>query len=548
MSRLRKVFLQSFIFFLLTAAGFSQDFSITTIQNGHNPPKPPSVREEKSSSLHVTSYPSGAKVYFDGAYKGTTPLTIDDISSGYHNVKVEKEHYRDETERIYFSGNRKKDLHARLVQISGYLRVYSDPSGASLTVNGNSYHQGTLLELDEGAYTVRAKKFGYEESTQTVYVSRQLTTTQTIRMNTALFRLESISINRSKFNPNNTGSLASVKITTHVNAPENGIMTVRYAGGAEVFSTPVSFTTWTENFYWTGTDNYGNIVQDGLYTIEIAAGGQRASCVVTVDSNLVYPDLSLTNGGTGIGSVVSAESFPEGSAFLELDGGLILNNSIREIYQVPLSLGFLWSPSDCFELGLAFRPYLNGEDSVINFSSSVKISFQSVLLNGSSFCWGFFFRLGFATGPLYLPYGIDAGNGSGLGAVLGFKFNDLYIGGEASLIINPTSGLLTHSDDRIWKAGLILKKQFDSGSLGLFTTMNLADGDFNYTENRNGTEYDASGSFDNECVWEAGFEGSWYFSSSPIQLVFRGGTYIMPQNSENRIIYPHAQIGLKFLY
>ncbi|MBP5358429.1 MAG: hypothetical protein J6Y69_04500 [Treponema sp.] len=78
--------------------------------------------------------------------------------------------------------------------------------------------------------------------------------------------------------------------------------------------------------------------------------------------------------------------------------------------------------------------------------------------------------------------------------------------------------------------------------------MNLADGDFNYTDNKNGTEYNVSGSFDNDCIWETGFEGSWNFSSSPIQLFFKGGTYIMPQNSENRIIYPHAQIGLKFLY
>ncbi|MBP5358428.1 MAG: PEGA domain-containing protein [Treponema sp.] len=468
MSRLNKAFLLPILFFLFITEAFSQDASIDasiiSVQHGRSTPKPPAVKEEVQSTLYVSSNPSGAKVYLDGTYKGTTPLTIEGISSGYHQIKVEKEHYRDETERIYFSGRSKRKFHAHLVQISGYLRVYSDPSGASLTVNGNSYYQGSLLELDEGAYTVRAKKFGYEEKSQTVYVSRRLTTTQTISLDRAIFRIESISSNRSKFNPNNTGSLASVKITAHVNAPENGIMTVRYAGGEEVFSTPVSFTTWTEQMYWTGTDNYGNIVQDGLYTIEIEAGGHKASCLVTVDSNLVYPDLSLTNGGTGIGSVASAESFPDDSSFLEIGAGIIMGNNIREIYQVPLSLGFLWSPSDCFELGLAFRPYLNGEDSVINFSSSVKLSFQTDLLNNATFCWGVFFRLGFATGPLYLPYGIDAGNGSGFGAVLGLKFNDMYIGGEASLIINPTSGLLTHSDDRIWKAGLALKSSLTTAA------------------------------------------------------------------------------------
>ena len=547
MTRINKAFL-SIIFFLFAAEGFSQNASITGVQHGHSTPKPPSVNTEKLASLRVTSTPDGAKVYLDGEYKGTTPITIENITSGYHQIKVAKEHYKSETERIYISGKSRKNFRAKLVQISGYLRLYSDPAGASITVNGNSYYQGSLLELDEGSYTVRAKKFGYEERIQTVYVTRRLTTTQTINMNRAIFRIESISTNRAKFNPNNTGSLASVKITSHVNAPENGMMTVRYAGGEEVFSTSVSFTTWTEHFYWTGCDNYGNLVQDGLYTIEIEAGGQKASCLVTVDSNLVYPDLSLTNGGTGIGSVASAESFPDDSSFLELDAGIIMNRSIKDLYQVPLSLGFLWSPSEHFELGLAFRPYLSGGDSVINFSTSMKLSFQTDFYNNVSLCYGLLFRIGFATGPLYLPYGIDAGNGAGLGAVLGVKINDLYLGGEASLIINPTSGLLTHSEDRIWKAGLALRKQFDGGSLGVFTTLNVADGEYNYTETQNGTEYEASGSFDNDCIWEAGFEGSWYFSSSPIQLVFSGGTYIMPQDTETRIIHPHAQIGLKFLF
>ena len=546
MKRLSRIFL-TLVLSLFTLTGFSQNANIGGITYGPGSPKPPSVVKEKESSLRVTSSPSGASVYLDGVYKGSTPLTIENIEGGYHNVKLVKEHYKDEVERVYIPKNSRKSLHARLIQISGYLRLYSEPSGASITVNGSSYIQGSLLELDEGYYTVKARKFGYEDASRTVYVSRWVTSTQTIVLDKAAFRLGSISANRSKFNPFAQASLSSVKITTHVNAPAEGRMTVSYADGEEVFSRDISFTTWTENFYWTGTDYNGNMVGDGLYKIEIQAEGQRTSCLVTVDSNLVYPSLSLTNGGSGIGSVASADSFPEDSSFFELDAGLIFGNSFKDIYQIPLSLGFLWSPSQCFELGLAFRPYLSGEDSVINFSSSIKITFQTELSDSAAFCWGFLWRIGFATGPLYLPYGIDAGNGTAFGGVLGFKTKDLYVGGEASFIINPTSGLFTQSDDRMWKAGLALQKSFDAGSLGIFAGMNLTNGEYFCKIEEDGSETVVQGGFENHLIWEVGFESSWYILSSPVQAVFKGSTYIKPQDSRPVLIYPHAQIGLKFL-
>ena len=547
MKCLHKVFISILLFSLTAAQVFSQNANIGGFTYGHNAPKTP-VIEKKGGTLRITSSPTGSSVYLDGSYKGTTPLTIENIKGGYHTLKVEKKHYRGESRSIYISENSKRNYHARLEQISGYLRVYSEPSGASLSINGNSYSQGSLVELDEGHYTIRAKRFGYEEKSQTIYVPRLRTITQTICMNRAEFRLESISVSRKKFNPQAQASLASIKLTAKVNAPETGILSVKDSSGSEVFSSPVSFTTWTEQFYWTGTDSFGNLVQDGRYTIEILAGGQRASCMVEVDSSLVYPDLSLTNGGSGIGTVASAENYPEGSAIVELGAGIIMGDDYWKVYQVPLSMGFLWAPSDHLELGLAFSPYLNGEDSVINFSSSLKASFQTPLSDSTTFYWGFLGRLGFATGPLYLPYGIDAGNGAGLGLVLGFKFNSLYIGGESSMIFKPTGGIFNKGDDRIWKTGIAIQRQFESGSLGLFANVNIADGNYSFKEEHDGTDTTVTGSFDRQCVYEAVFEGSLYLSSSPIQFTFSGGTFIMPGNSGSMLIHPHAQLGLKMLF
>ena len=54
-------------------------------------PPPPST----TGTISVSSSPSGANVYMDNAYKGITPLTITDVSSGTHTIEVKLEGYQD---------------------------------------------------------------------------------------------------------------------------------------------------------------------------------------------------------------------------------------------------------------------------------------------------------------------------------------------------------------------------------------------------------------------------------------------------------------------
>jgi hypothetical protein len=50
---------------------------------------------DQVGSIEIDSSPSGAKIYLDSAYAGTTPDTIDDVSPGYHKVLVSKTGYED---------------------------------------------------------------------------------------------------------------------------------------------------------------------------------------------------------------------------------------------------------------------------------------------------------------------------------------------------------------------------------------------------------------------------------------------------------------------
>jgi len=54
-----------------------------------------------SGSISIVSTPPGAKVYLDGVDTGfVTPVTLNDISTGPHSVKLERYHYKNREEEI----------------------------------------------------------------------------------------------------------------------------------------------------------------------------------------------------------------------------------------------------------------------------------------------------------------------------------------------------------------------------------------------------------------------------------------------------------------
>jgi|WetSurMetagenome_2_1015567.scaffolds.fasta_scaffold57890_2 hypothetical protein len=55
---------------------------------------------DRIGSIEIASTPSGAKIYLDSAYVGTTPDTIEDISPGYHKILISKTGYEDWSELV----------------------------------------------------------------------------------------------------------------------------------------------------------------------------------------------------------------------------------------------------------------------------------------------------------------------------------------------------------------------------------------------------------------------------------------------------------------
>ena len=120
---------------------------------------------QSSGSISVTSYPSNAVVYIDEIYVGTTPVTQNGYSQGYHNVRVTKSGYQEWASSVYVYSGSTATASATLTPIESYGSIYvsSTPSGASVYLDdkyvGNS--PKTISGVVKGAHTLKLEKSGY---------------------------------------------------------------------------------------------------------------------------------------------------------------------------------------------------------------------------------------------------------------------------------------------------------------------------------------------------------------------------------------------------
>ncbi|MFD3006128.1 PEGA domain-containing protein [Thermus tengchongensis] len=132
------------------------------------------VPERRQGTLAVTSSPSGAEVYVEGALRGRTPLSlslpegryaVELRLSGYETYRATVQVRRGETTRL--------DVRLNPIPRTGTLLLESSPTGAEAYVNGAFRGRTPLrLVLDEGTYRVELRAPGYEPYQATVRVER----------------------------------------------------------------------------------------------------------------------------------------------------------------------------------------------------------------------------------------------------------------------------------------------------------------------------------------------------------------------------------------
>lgn len=122
--------------------------------------------------IDVSSSPSGANVYVDGIYYGTTEAVVT-VDAGSHAVRLEKPGYDTWYGSTSVSAGETSYLSPVLTSSAsyGYLNVQSRPSGAMIYVDEN-YRDTTpaTFATTAGTHTVKVVLAGYEAYTQTVSI------------------------------------------------------------------------------------------------------------------------------------------------------------------------------------------------------------------------------------------------------------------------------------------------------------------------------------------------------------------------------------------
>ena len=98
----------------LSKSGYNDYTRTTSVIAGET--KRINLSLQATGSIYVTSSPSGASVYLDGSYKGTTPKTITGVSAGSHTIKLSKSGYKDYTRTTSVIAGETKRINANLIR------------------------------------------------------------------------------------------------------------------------------------------------------------------------------------------------------------------------------------------------------------------------------------------------------------------------------------------------------------------------------------------------------------------------------------------------
>jgi len=180
----------------LVKSGYSDWVQMVTIISGQTINKLATMTQ-LSGSLSITSTPTGALLYVDGVYQGTTPITVNRILIGRHVIKLVKSGYDDWAESLTIVSGQTTSKTAMMNPSTGSLYVSSNPAAASIYIDG--IYKGTtpltVSNLQVGSHTIKLIKSGYDNWAQTLTI----TSGQTLSKSATLTSTNNIVVQKTGF-------------------------------------------------------------------------------------------------------------------------------------------------------------------------------------------------------------------------------------------------------------------------------------------------------------------------------------------------------------
>lgn len=128
----------------------------------------------------IRSTPEGAAIFLDDNHIGTTDKQLL-LEPGSYKLYVVLEHHQPVTETITVSDKGENIFNFTLPNLTGTLKITTDPPDARVYLNGIRVYQNELV-LDQGSYTIEVKRDGYEPATEEIKVIREQEANRTVTL------------------------------------------------------------------------------------------------------------------------------------------------------------------------------------------------------------------------------------------------------------------------------------------------------------------------------------------------------------------------------
>ncbi|MGH7456277.1 MAG: PEGA domain-containing protein [bacterium] len=142
--------------------------TMVTIDSSKQTVPQPSAALPEVGTVRIDSKPGGAAILLDGKPFGVTPRTIENVTTGNHNIVLKKAGYQDYSVSIIVVNGATNKIDAPLLPLVGKLRVVVKPAGA-IYIDGERKRENASdpfeINLSAGPHLIKVDhpEFGYWE-------------------------------------------------------------------------------------------------------------------------------------------------------------------------------------------------------------------------------------------------------------------------------------------------------------------------------------------------------------------------------------------------
>ena len=427
--KVKNIFISFLVFFMAFSA-----FAASPIEKEAGEIRNPDSqkRREDDNCAVIIQANVEAELYLNGKLIGKTPYAATNLDLTVYTLELRKNGYDSIKCKIYPRKRYTFIYYFELQKSVGYINIKNAPSGAMIYIDG-SRHTSFPAEVSPGGHTVKARKFGYEDFSEYVSVENHRTTSLSISLEPAPFKIKNFKVSRTTINPDYSSGMGRVNFTFDVTNDGSALLTVSDRYDNEVWTHNFSsFSTWNQSVTWDGSTGYGDSLPDGQYTVNLSGENFNESYKITIDRSLIYPLSVFTPAGSGIGSLPCA--FGDGVSYTKVFvnfGGIFNVDSDQTRAQCfPVSAGIVLDFLKYNELTASAGTYITGknETNPVEASVSFKRNFTFDLDSGMKFNFAPLLNYDFCSAYTFGALGSNTGTGLGVGLAAAFETKVIYFG------------------------------------------------------------------------------------------------------------------------